>query len=102
MMLLQNKIIVYILAAVFSLSLINGIVGNVKDYFKEPTYTKEAVELIIKHRALKKENENLKLEIDVIERDNERIKQSISADSSVIFDSSRQYRDSLRSALFNR
>jgi hypothetical protein len=97
----QNKILIYVLGFILSLSIISTIVNNVKDYFKEPTYTKEAVELLLKHQSLKKEIENKLIEIEIIEKDNERLKQNITADSTIIYDSSREYRDSLRAVLFN-
>jgi len=97
---LQSKAIVYILIAVFSLSTLSTIVSNVKDYFKEPTYSKEAVELMLKHAKLKQEIEDLKIENKIIEKDNERLKQNITTDSTVIYNSSREYRDSLRAVLF--
>lgn len=99
-MLISNKILIYIAITVFSLSTVSSIVSNVKDYFKEPTYTKEAVELILKHAKLKQEIEDLKIENQIIEKDNERIKQDISADSNIVWNSSKHYRDSLRSELF--
>jgi len=97
---LQSKAIVYILIAVFSLSTLSTIVSNVKDYFKESTYSKEAVELMLKHAKLKQEIEDLKIENKIIEKDNERLKQNITTDSTVIYNSSREYRDSLRAVLF--
>jgi hypothetical protein len=97
---LQNKAIVYILIAVFSLSTLSTIVSNVKDYFKEPTYSKEAVELMLKHAKLKQDIEDLKIENKIIEKDNERLKQNITTDSTIIYNSSREYRDSLRAVLF--
>lgn len=39
--------------------------------------------------------------IYIIDRDNERLKKDINKDSTVIYDSSREYRDSIRAALFN-
>ena len=79
-----------------------GLTDTVKDFFTEPTYTKEAVELMLKHDRLKQENKKLELEIQVIEKDNERLKQNISADSAVIHNSSRAYRDSLRAVIFGQ
>jgi hypothetical protein len=101
---IQSKILIYILAGVVGLSSISSIVGVVKDklYPVEKTYTKEAVELILKHRELENEIEQLKIENQVIEKDNERLTKSITADSTIIYDSSRSYRDSLRTVLFNR
>lgn len=97
----QNKILTYVIGVVLSLSIISTIVSNVKDYFKEPTYTKEAVELLLKHQALKKEIQDKLIEIEIIEKDNERLKQNIASDSATIYDSSREYRDSLRAVFFN-
>jgi len=94
---LQGKILIYVIGGIVSLSIISTIVSNVKDYFKEPTYTKEAVELLLKHQALKSEIKEKLIEIQIIEKDNERLKQSITADSSVIWNSSIHFRDSLRS-----
>lgn len=99
---LDSKIVIYVLAGVFSLSLISGIINNVKDYLKEPSFTKEAVELIIKHEALKKTNQDLLLEIENYKKAYERIEQDISLDSNIIFNSDREYRDSLRRVIFNR
>jgi hypothetical protein len=97
---LQSKAIIYILAAVFSLSIVSSIVNNVKDYFKEPTYTKDAIELMIKHDRLKQEIKKLEIDNQIIEKDNERLKHNITSDSITIYDSSRAYRDSLRAVLF--
>ena len=97
---LQNKLLIYAVGTILSLSIISTIVSNVKDYFKEPTYTKEAVELMLKHQELKIEIKEKLIEIQIIEKDNERLKQSIGIDSAIIYDSSREYRDSLRNYLF--
>lgn len=97
---LQNKVIVYILISLFGLSVLKGAFDSVKDFFKEPTYTKEAVELMLKHQKLKDENKRLLLENEIIEKDNERITKDITADSTVVYNSSRAYRDSLRAELF--
>ncbi len=96
---LQSKILIYVIGGLVSLSIISTIVSNVKDYFKEPTYTKEAVELLLKHQALKSEIKEKLIEIQIIEKDNERLKQSITSDSVTIWSSSVQYRDSLREYL---
>ena len=101
---IQSKILIYVIVGLLSLVAVSNTFKNLNDTFfpEEKTYSLEAVELMIKHDRLKKEIQNIRLENEVIEKDNERLKKSIGADSSYIFDSSRQYRDSLRSAIFNR
>lgn len=99
-MFLSKTILIYIVGGLLSLSIISSLINNIKDYFKEPTYTKEAVELMLKHQQLKLEIENLQKEIEIIEADNERIKSDISKDSTIIYNSSREYRDSLRAVIF--
>jgi len=99
-MFVSKTLLIYIGGGLLSLSILSSLVNNIKDYFKEPTYTKEAVELMLKHQKLKLEIENLKKEIEIIEADNERIKHDISKDSIVIYNSSREYRDSLRAIIF--
>lgn len=100
MEILQNKIIVYIVVSLLGLSIVKGFIDTIKDFFAEPTYTKKAVELMLKHDRLKQKNKKLELEIQVIEKDNERLKHDITADSLTIYNSSRAYRDSLRAELF--
>jgi len=98
---LSNKWVLYALAGVFALSIISNIVDNIKEMRKEPTFTKEAVEVMLKHQKLKIEIEEHKLQIEILQKDYERITQQIDKDSTIIFNSSRQYRDSLRAALFH-
>lgn len=100
--LLSNKWILYAIIGVFSLSIIANIVGNIKEMRKEPTYTKEAVELMIKHSLLEKKTEELLITNKILEMDIARLSKSIEQDSLVIHNSSRAYRDSLRNYIFNR
>lgn len=83
---------------------LSSITNNIRDTFFPPekTYSKEAVELMLKHNELKQEIKSLKIENEIIEKDNERISKDITTDSLTIYSSSRAYRDSLRTALFNR
>lgn len=99
-MFVSKTLLIYIGAGLLSMSIMSSLVNNVKDYFNEPTYTKDAVELMLQHQKLKLEIESLEKEIQIIEADNERIKHDISKDSTVIYNSSREYRDSLRAVLF--
>lgn len=96
---LQGKFFLYFIGAILAIGTIFTIVNNVKDYFKEPTYTKEAVELMLKHQKLKREIESLLIENQIIEKDNERLKQNITSDSITIWSSSIQFRDSIREYL---
>lgn len=100
--LLSNKWILYAIIGLFSLSIIANIVGNIKEMRKEPTYTKEAVELMIKHSLLEKKTEELLITNKILEMDIARLSKSIEQDSMVIHNSSRAYRDSLRNYLFNK
>ena len=97
-----NKILIYVVAGVVALSLISNIITTIKDWTKEPVYTKEAIEIMVKHAQLKKENEAYKIEIDSLKKDYEKIVISITQDSTIIHNSSRAYRDSLRNYIFNR
>lgn len=99
---LSNKWILYAIIGVFSLSIIANIVGNIKEMRKEPTYTKEAVELMIKHAKLKEQIEQYKQENELLKKDYTKIVNSITEDSLLIHNSDRAYRDSLRNYLFNR
>ncbi len=65
-------------------------------------YSEKEVALIIKVKDLNKEINDLKLENKIIEKDNERISHNIGADSSAIYNGSREYRDSLRAELFGQ
>lgn len=99
---LSNKWTLYAIIGVFSLSIIANIVGNIKEMRKEPTYTKEAVELMIKHSLLEKKTEELLITNKILEMDIARLSKSIEQDSLIIHNSSRAYRDSLRNYIFNR
>lgn len=96
----KYKILIYVGVGLMLLNLVFNTISNIKNINKEPTYTKEAVELMIKHSILKKEIEQYKITNQIIEQDNDRLKKSINADSVVIYTSSRAYRDSLRAELF--
>ena len=98
----SNKILIYIVAGTIALSLISNIITTIKDWTKPPTYTKEAIELMVKHAQLKKEIEQYKIENDSLKKDYEKIVLSITQDSTIIHNSSRAYRDSLRNYIFNR
>lgn len=98
----SNKILIYIVAGTIALSLISNIIATIKDWTKPPTYTKEAIELMVKHAQLKQEIERYKLENDSLKKDYEKIVLSITQDSTIIHNSSRAYRDSLRNYIFNR
>jgi len=65
-------------------------------------FTPKEVALMMKVKDLNKEIEDLKIENEIIEKDNERITQNIGADSAAIYDGSRAYRDSLRAELFGQ
>jgi hypothetical protein len=99
---IQSKILIYIIGGLLSLGAVSSIFNNAKDQFfpEEKTYSLEAVELILKHNKLKEQIKALEIENQIIEKDNERITKSISADSTVVYNSSRSYRDSLRTELF--
>ncbi|PIZ50428.1 hypothetical protein COY27_07135 [Candidatus Woesearchaeota archaeon CG_4_10_14_0_2_um_filter_33_13] len=99
---LSNKWVLYAIIGLFSLSIISNFIGNIKEMRKEPTYTKEAVELMIKHSLLEKKNEELLITNKILEMDIARLSQSIDKDSTIIHNSSRAYRDSLRNYIFNR
>lgn len=101
---IQSKILIYAIAGLLGLGSVSSLFRGVKDSFfpTEKTYTKEAVALILKHKELQNEISKLKIENQVIEKDNERLKTNITSDSTIIYDSSRQYRDSLREFLFSR
>lgn len=98
----SNRIVIWVIVGILSLGALSSIFSNVKDSFfpAEKTYSKEAVELMLKHSKLKEEIKNLQIENEIIEKDNERITHNITADSSAIYNSSRAYRDSLRAELF--
>ncbi len=96
---LKSNLFIYFIGFLLTISIISSLVTNVKEYFKEPTYTKEAVELMLKHQQLKNEIKELEIENQIIEKDNERLKQNITSDSITIWSSSIQYRDSLRAIL---
>jgi hypothetical protein len=63
-------------------------------------YSPKEVALMMKVKDLNEEIEDLKIENEIIEKDNERITQNIGTDSAAIYDGSRAYRDSLRAELF--
>jgi|TARA_R110000787_G_scaffold23873_1_gene68056 hypothetical protein len=92
----------WVFAGLFSLGSVSSIFSNIKESFfpLEKTYSLEAVELILKHNKLKEQIKALQIENQIIEKDNERISKSISADSNIVYNSSRAYRDSLRTELF--
>jgi hypothetical protein len=98
----QSKILIYVVVGFLALGSVSSIFNGLKDSFfpSEKTYTKEAVELILKHKELLTENEKLRIENQVIEKDNERLQKEIPIDSAIVWDSHREYRDSLR-AVFN-
>jgi len=99
---IQNKILIYVIVGLLSLGAISSIFKNVKDtlFPEERTYTKEAVELMLKHERLKQEIKVLEIENKIIEKDNERLTKNITTDSTIVYNSSRAYRDSLRAELF--
>jgi hypothetical protein len=98
----QSKILIYIVIGLLSLVSLSSVFKNVKDTFfpTEKTYSLEAVKLMIKHDRLIQKDKELEIEYEIMEKDNERLKNDKTADSTVIFNSSRAYRDSLRAELF--
>ncbi len=99
---LQSKILIYISGGLLSLVALSSVVSNVKDTFfpEEKTFSLEAVQMMLKHDRLMQENKTLLIENEIIEKDNERLKHDIDSDSTIVANSSRQYRDSLRAELF--
>jgi len=99
---LQSKVLIYIVIGLLSLVSLSSVFKNVKDTFfpAEKTYSLEAVQMMIKHDRLKQENKDLLIDNEVIEKDNERLKKGIPADSVFIANTSRNYRDSIRAATF--
>lgn len=97
-----NKILIYVIVGVLTIGALSGMFKNGKDIFFPPekTYSLKAVKLILKHDRLRQEIKDLEIENEIIEKDNERITKDITADSSTIYDSSREFRDSLRAELF--
>ena len=98
----SNRLVIWVFVGLLSLGALSSVFSNIKDTFfpAEKTYSKEAVELMLKHDRLKQEIRDLQMENEIIEKDNERITKDISADSSAVYNSSRAYRDSLRAELF--
>lgn len=97
-----NKILIYIVASIIGISLLSNIITTIKDWTKPPTYTKEAIEVMIKHAKLKEQIEQYKQENELLKKDYTKIVNSITEDSLLIHNSDRAYRDSLRNYLFNR
>jgi len=98
---MKNENLVYVLIFIL-------VVFISKDFFltatstKEVNYSEKEVSLILKVERLNNQIKELKIESQIIEKDNERINKNITIDSVVIYDSSRKYRDSLRSVYFSK
>ena len=91
--------LLYIIVAILAVFLTMEISGLLDS--KQPNgYSEKEVALMMKVKDLSEEIEGLKNENLIIEKDNERIKGSIGSDSVIVWNSSREYRDSLRAELF--
>ena len=97
---IKTEKLLFLIVGILGVLLVLEITG-VFDNEQTVGYSEKEVALMIKVKDLDREISKLKIENEIIEKDNERIKQNINVDSAIIFDSSRQYRDSLRTVLFN-
>ena len=98
----KNRILLYVIVGIVLLGSLSSMFTNIKSTFfpEEKTYSIEAVKLMIKHDRIREENKELKIENQVIEKDNEKLIQDTGADSTIIHNSSRAYRDSIRASIF--
>ena len=62
-------------------------------------YSEKEVALMIKIKELDNKLKSLESENQIIEKDNEKLQKEIPADSAIVWDSHRKYRDSLRAVL---
>jgi cell division protein FtsB len=62
-------------------------------------YSQKEVDLMIKIKNLDSQIKSLKNENQIIEKDNEKLQTEIPIDSAIIWNSHKQYRDSLREVL---
>jgi hypothetical protein len=101
---IQSKILIYIVGGILLLGSLQSIFKNAKDQFfpAERMYSLEEAKLMLKHDSIINHDAVLVKEFNVIEKDNERLKDNIVGDSTIIYNSSRQYRDSIRSSIFSR
>ena len=99
----QNKILIYVIVGILLLGSLSGILKNTRDQFfpAERVYTLEEARLMLKHDSIINHDAQLIIEFNVIEKENEKLIKDIPGDSTVIHNSSRHYRDSIRASLFN-
>jgi len=100
-MMIKTEKLLFLVVGFLSILIILEIIG-VFDKKEVVGYSEKEVALIMKVKDLDSKIEKLEIEYEIIEKDNERIKKNIGADSSAIFNSSRNYRDSLRAIVFGR
>jgi len=98
----KDKTLLYLIVGGLILNLLTSILLPIINLKDQDVYSKDEVELMLKHQAIEIEASYLKKENEIIEKDNERIKENIGSDSTIIFDSSRAFRDSIRRYIFNQ
>lgn len=101
---MENKILIYVIIGILLLGSLSGIFKNISDQFfpGERVYTLEEAKLMLKHDSIMNYDSVLEMEYNVMEKDNERLKKDVIGDSTIIYNSSRSYRDSIRASVFAR